>query len=89
MSIDPQTGDDHTDRRTAAMTPDPTFNYFEANRRIADAQALAAAERLVRGTSDVTDRHGVLSTLAAAFRRLTPAAKPAVSDSSLHAAHPR
>jgi hypothetical protein len=71
------------------MTPDPTFNYFEANRRIADAQALAAAERLARGTSEGTVRHGVLSTLAATFRRLTPAAKPSASEPSLHAAHPR
>ena len=46
------------------MMPDPTFNFSEANRRIADAQALAAAERLVRGTSDRPDRHGVVSTLA-------------------------
>ena len=33
------------------MMPDPTFNAIEAKRRIADAQAIATAERLVRGTS--------------------------------------
>ena len=33
------------------MTPDPTLNSIEAKRRIADAQSIAAAERLVRGTS--------------------------------------
>ena len=71
------------------MMPDPTFNFSEANRRIADAQALAAAERLVRGTSDRPDRHGVVSTLATAFRRLTRASKPSATEPAFHAAHPR
>ena len=71
------------------MTPDPTFNYFEANRRIADAQALAAAERLVRGTSGRPDRHGVVSTIAAAFRRLAPTSKPSATEPTFRAAHPR
>ena len=54
------------------MMPDPTFTHSEANRRIADAQALASAERLVRGTSDRPDRHGVISTLATAVRATAP-----------------
>jgi hypothetical protein len=71
------------------MMPDPTFNAFEANRRIADAQALAAAERLVRGTSDRPDRRGVVSTIATAIRRLAPASKPSATEPAFHAAHPR
>jgi hypothetical protein len=71
------------------MMPDPTFNLFEANRRIADAQAIAAAERLVRGTSDRPDRHGLASTFAAAVRRLAPASKASPSEPAFHAAHPR
>jgi hypothetical protein len=71
------------------MLPDPTFNAFEANRRIADAQALAAAERLVRGTSRRPARHGVVATLTGAFRRLAPASKPSATEPAFHAAHPR
>ena len=71
------------------MMPDPTFTFSEANRRIADAQALATAERLVRGTSDRPDHHGVVSTVAATFRRLAPASKRSAAEPTLHAAHPR
>jgi hypothetical protein len=58
------------------MTPDPTFNYFEAKRRIADAHSIAAAERLVHGTAARRDGHGVLSAIVAPFRRLAAAPRP-------------
>jgi hypothetical protein len=58
------------------MTPDPTFNFFEAKRRIADAQSIATAERLVRGTSARPDRHGPVSAIAASFRKLAAAPRP-------------
>ncbi len=71
------------------MMPDPTFTFSEANRRIADARTLAAAERLARGTSVRPEHHGVASTIAAAVRRLAPAPKPSASEPALHAAQPR
>ena len=58
------------------MIPDPTFNFSEANRRIADAQSFAAAERLARGTSVRPDRHGPVSAIVASFRKLTAAPRP-------------
>lgn len=71
------------------MMPDPTFKFSEANRRIADAQAVAAAERLVRGTPDRPDRRGLVSTLRAAFRRRAPSSKPSTTEPTFRAAHPR
>jgi hypothetical protein len=62
------------------MFLDPTLNAIEAKRRIADAQSIATAERLVRGSSPRREGHGVLAAIVAPFRR--PAApqrpKPAV-----------
>jgi hypothetical protein len=58
------------------MTPDPTFNYFEAKRRIADAHSIATAERLVRGTSGRRNGRGALSSIFAPFRRLATAPRP-------------
>ncbi len=58
------------------MTPDPTLNFIEAKRRIADAQSIAAAERLVRGTHGRPPGHGPVSAVVASFRRLAPAPRP-------------
>jgi hypothetical protein len=58
------------------MTPDPNFTFSEAKRRIADAQAYAAAERLARGTSVRPDGHGPVTAIVASFRKLTAAPRP-------------
>jgi hypothetical protein len=57
------------------MLPDPTFSSFETRRRIADAQSIAAAERLVHGSA----RHqgqGALAAMSGAVRRLFAASTP-------------
>ncbi len=58
------------------MYLDPTLNAIEAKRRIADAQSIATAERLVRGTSLRREGHGALAAILAAFRRPAAPARP-------------
>jgi hypothetical protein len=57
------------------MTPILILNTYEVERRIADAQAFAAANRSVRRPSDRAGR-GRLSAISASLRRLVLAPRP-------------